>query len=240
MSALPVKPPIPPEQAYLFVEEVRKRLTLVALSDDEYLATIQKASEQGLAGGRIYDALLLRCATKCQAQNIYTLNLKHFRAIAPNLAPRLRAAARPDTQRFHSPQTKGNCHPERSEGSCSEHLRANAAVLHPTPKAAARFALALFRRDTLSRYVYRWIFAKDEGRLDNARGRKAGGVSPALLARPGNRFKIQDSRFKISESRIARTDWTFEISNFRVPNPGSRIPEPRIPNPEPRIRTVNH
>jgi len=90
MSALPVKPPIPPEQAYLFVEEVRKRLTPVSLSDDEYLATIQKASEQGLAGGRIYDALLLRCATNCHAQNIYTLNLKHFQAIAPSLAHRMR------------------------------------------------------------------------------------------------------------------------------------------------------
>lgn len=90
ISALPVKPPIPPEQAYLFVEEVRKRLTTVSLSGGEYLATIQRASEQGLAGGRIYDALLLRCAANCHAQNIYTLNLKHFQIIAPSLARHLR------------------------------------------------------------------------------------------------------------------------------------------------------
>ena len=32
MTALPVKPMIPPEQAFLFVEEVRKRLTPVSLS----------------------------------------------------------------------------------------------------------------------------------------------------------------------------------------------------------------
>jgi predicted nucleic acid-binding protein len=90
MSALPVKPMIPPEQAFLFVEEVRQRLTLVSLSDREYLATIQEASEQGLTGGRIYDALLLRCAANCGAQHIYTLNLKHFQNIAPRLAPRMR------------------------------------------------------------------------------------------------------------------------------------------------------
>jgi predicted nucleic acid-binding protein len=90
MSALPVKPMIPPEQAFLFVEEVRKRLTLISLSESEYAATIQKASEQGLTGGRIYDALLLRCAAKCAAQHVYTLNLKHFQAIAPSLAHRIR------------------------------------------------------------------------------------------------------------------------------------------------------
>ena len=57
MSALPVKPPIPPEQAYLFVEEVRKRLTTVSLSGGEYLATIQEGFGTGL--GRRPD---LRCA----------------------------------------------------------------------------------------------------------------------------------------------------------------------------------
>ena len=86
MSALPVKPLIPPEQVALFVEEVRQRLTLVSLSEREYLATIRQASEQGLTGGRIYDALLLRCAANCGARHIYTLNLKHFQAIAPSLA----------------------------------------------------------------------------------------------------------------------------------------------------------
>ncbi len=90
MSALPVKPMIPSEQAFLFVEEVRQRLTLVSLSEREYLATIHQASEQGLTGGRIYDALLLRCAENCAAQHIYTLNLKHFQAIAPRLASRMR------------------------------------------------------------------------------------------------------------------------------------------------------
>ena len=90
MSALPVKPMIPPEQAFLLVEEVRQRLTLVSLSDREYLTVLRQASEQGLTGGRVYDALLLRCAAKCGAQRIYTLNLKHFQAIAPSLAHRMR------------------------------------------------------------------------------------------------------------------------------------------------------
>jgi predicted nucleic acid-binding protein len=90
MSALPVKPMIPSEQAFLFVEEIRQRLSLISLSEREYLAAIQNASQQGLTGGRIYDALLLRCAAKCDARNIFTLNLKHFQSIAPGLADRMR------------------------------------------------------------------------------------------------------------------------------------------------------
>jgi hypothetical protein len=41
MTALPVKPLLPPEQALLFVEEVRARLTLVSLDSEEYFTAIQ-------------------------------------------------------------------------------------------------------------------------------------------------------------------------------------------------------
>jgi predicted nucleic acid-binding protein len=90
MTALPVKPPIPSEQAFLFVQEVHTRLTLVSLEEAEYFETVQKAAEFGFTSGRIYDALLLRSAVKCQAQTIYTWNLKHFRTIAPELSSIIR------------------------------------------------------------------------------------------------------------------------------------------------------
>ena len=90
MTALPVKEVIPPDQALLFVEEVRARFTLVALSDDEYFSTIEQAAARGMVSGRIYDALLLRCAAKVKAETIYTWNFKHFRALAPDLAARIR------------------------------------------------------------------------------------------------------------------------------------------------------
>ena len=90
MTVLPVRPLIPPEQVLLFVEEVRDRLTLVTLDEAEYFDTIRKTAEQGFTSGRVYDALLLRCAAKAKAQAIYTWNLKHFQAIAPELASRIR------------------------------------------------------------------------------------------------------------------------------------------------------
>jgi predicted nucleic acid-binding protein len=86
LTALPVKPAIPPEQGLLFVQEVRDRLTPVALDSEEYFAAIKQAADRGLTSGRIYDALLLACAAKSKAQTIYTWNLKHFQSIAPHLA----------------------------------------------------------------------------------------------------------------------------------------------------------
>ena len=91
MTALPVKPAIPPEQVMLFVEEIRKRLTMVSLDEDEYFEAIGNAAQRGFTSGRVYDALLLRCAAKAKAQTIFTWNLKHFRAIAPELGDRMQA-----------------------------------------------------------------------------------------------------------------------------------------------------
>jgi predicted nucleic acid-binding protein len=90
MTALPVKPLIPPEQVLLFIEEVRKRLSVVALEPEEYYETIRRAADRGLTSGRIYDALLMSCAAKSNAEVIYTWNLKHFHSIAPELAPYIR------------------------------------------------------------------------------------------------------------------------------------------------------
>jgi predicted nucleic acid-binding protein len=90
MTALPVKDVMPPDQALLFVEEVRDRFTVVALNEEECYETIQQAAEHGFASGRIYDALLLRCAAKVKAEVIYTWNVKHFKVIDPEQAHKIR------------------------------------------------------------------------------------------------------------------------------------------------------
>jgi predicted nucleic acid-binding protein len=90
MTALPVKHIIPPDQALLFVQEVRDRCTVVTLAEDEYYDTIAQAAERGFSSGRIYDALILRCAAKVKAEVVFTWNLKHFRTIDPRQAERIR------------------------------------------------------------------------------------------------------------------------------------------------------
>src|SRR5437016_1260947 len=67
MTALPVRPPIPPDQVMLFIKEIRDRLSIIPLTETEYLETLQTASEAAITGGRLYDALLLRCAEKSKA-----------------------------------------------------------------------------------------------------------------------------------------------------------------------------
>jgi predicted nucleic acid-binding protein len=90
MTALPVKQVIPPDQALLFVKEVRDRCTVVSLDEDEYYGTIAQTAERGFSSGRIYDALILRCAAKVKAEVVFTWNLKHFRTIDPRQADRIR------------------------------------------------------------------------------------------------------------------------------------------------------
>jgi predicted nucleic acid-binding protein len=95
LYAVLTKAPIPlrhtPEQALLSIEEnVLKYFTVVALSGSEYAALIRDAAIAGIQGGTIYDAILLKCAFKTEAEKIYTLNLKHFQNVAPkNLAAQI-------------------------------------------------------------------------------------------------------------------------------------------------------
>jgi predicted nucleic acid-binding protein len=90
LTRLPVRPTIPPEQAWLLVEQIEHRLTMVTLTMAEYIGAIRQAAGQGLAGGHIYDALLLSCARKVQPETIYTWNLADFQRIAPDLSERMR------------------------------------------------------------------------------------------------------------------------------------------------------
>lgn len=89
-TRLPVRPLIAPEQAMLFIQDVRDRLAIVALDPAQYYAAIERAAAQGVAGGRIYDALLVETALKVRAETIYTWNLGQFRGLAPQAAGRIR------------------------------------------------------------------------------------------------------------------------------------------------------
>ena len=90
VTRLPVRPAISGDQAWLFLENLRERLAVVALSERDYFKAIAEAAAAGVTGGRIYDALILRAAKKCAPETIYTLNLRDFSRLAPDLADRIR------------------------------------------------------------------------------------------------------------------------------------------------------
>jgi predicted nucleic acid-binding protein len=89
LTGMPPALRLRPRDAMLAIETFLKRLTPIALTPDETVAALKRTSELGLTGGIIYDALLLECARKCEAEQIYTWNLRHFRAVAPDLAERI-------------------------------------------------------------------------------------------------------------------------------------------------------
>lgn len=89
LSRLPGGKARRPEYASFLVDQILTRLAVYSLSPEEYSETIRKAASKSLAGGIIFDALLLACARKSQAESIYTWNEKHFRMVAPDLADRI-------------------------------------------------------------------------------------------------------------------------------------------------------
>lgn len=91
-SGLTSMPPafrLRPQDAVLAIETFLQRAMPIELTGDEYVETLKRAALLGLSGGIVYDALHLACARKCHARQIYTLNLRHFRTVAPDLAGRI-------------------------------------------------------------------------------------------------------------------------------------------------------
>lgn len=84
-TRLPIRPPVLPEHAMLFIADIRHRTRIVPLDEEGYVAVLTRASERGIAGGRIYDAILLECARRSGAGEVLTWNVADFRDIAPDL-----------------------------------------------------------------------------------------------------------------------------------------------------------
>jgi hypothetical protein len=56
---------------------------ITSLTGSDYAALVREAALAGIQGGAIYDAVLLKSAVKADVERIYTLNQKHFQAVAP-------------------------------------------------------------------------------------------------------------------------------------------------------------
>ncbi len=89
LTRLPVPYRLPASDALRIVQHTSERFTVVDLTSAEYLATLHRFVELKLTGAMVYDALILASARKCHATRIYTLNRKHFRTAAPDLASRI-------------------------------------------------------------------------------------------------------------------------------------------------------
>jgi len=92
LTRLPRSHRILPVQAEILVREnVVNRFTVVALTAREYAALLKRLGGAQIIGGQAYDALHLESAKKSGADRIYTFNVSHFAALAPQLSSRITA-----------------------------------------------------------------------------------------------------------------------------------------------------
>ncbi len=75
-----------PADAAQMVEDLANRVAVHGLSVKEYRRLISSAPASGIRGGTIYDALHAQVARQCGCTRIRTLNLPHFKHVAPDLA----------------------------------------------------------------------------------------------------------------------------------------------------------
>ena len=94
LTGMPAKRRVSGNEALLFLGDIRERLTLVALNEQEYFQMMEASAAANLAGGAIYDAILGHCALKANAEVIYTWNTKDFIRLPPAIADRVKSPDR--------------------------------------------------------------------------------------------------------------------------------------------------
>lgn len=60
---------------------------LIELSVEDVMVHLQQAQKLGVRGGAVYDYMHLCAARSANATRLFTLNKRHFSAIAPDLSP---------------------------------------------------------------------------------------------------------------------------------------------------------
>lgn len=81
LTTLPLSPKIYPAAAWRLIYENIPKQIITSLTTSEYLSTIKILSESGLAGGIVYDALIVKVAQKSKADKILTFNTEDFERV---------------------------------------------------------------------------------------------------------------------------------------------------------------
>lgn len=85
LTGLPVRPRITGPNGVAIVKQIRNRLSLVSLSENEYVSALDSAASQGIVGGGLYHALIAQCAVKAGADVLLTWNVRDFIRFGPRI-----------------------------------------------------------------------------------------------------------------------------------------------------------
>ena len=92
LTRAPFTTPIYPLEAWKLISaNVLPNFKIITPTPEMYRDAIESFANHGWIGGRIYDALHLSCARNAGCDRIYTLNVRHFQQLAPDLADRIGA-----------------------------------------------------------------------------------------------------------------------------------------------------
>ena len=78
------------QMALFYLADLRQKLTVVSLDEEETWKSIEATAMLGLPSGVVYDGLIAACARKAAAKTIYTWNSKHFERLGPEIAKRVK------------------------------------------------------------------------------------------------------------------------------------------------------
>jgi predicted nucleic acid-binding protein len=85
LTRTPFKPPLYPSEAWQIIEGmILPHMELVTLTSREYREVVRHCAVSGWVGGKVHDAVHLRCAQKAECDRIYTFNVRDFRTLAPS------------------------------------------------------------------------------------------------------------------------------------------------------------
>ncbi len=84
LSGIPFARRFSPTSAWQVIQDaVISHAKLAALTELEHVAVIEQASQMGLAGGSVYDALIARAAQKAKVDKLLTFNIDRFLRVWP-------------------------------------------------------------------------------------------------------------------------------------------------------------
>jgi predicted nucleic acid-binding protein len=86
LTGLPLRPRIAGPEGAQIVRQIRERLSLIALNEQEYVAALELASSGTIVGAALYDALIAHCALKARAETLLTWNVRDFTRLGSTVA----------------------------------------------------------------------------------------------------------------------------------------------------------
>jgi len=92
LTGLPVRPRITGGDGIDVLRQIRHRLTLVALTENEYIRAIETVAPT-IVGGAVYDALIAHCAVKAGAEVLLTWNQRDFTRFGDDIGRMVRTPA---------------------------------------------------------------------------------------------------------------------------------------------------